>query len=577
MKYDLKIIDDYIKSIDFYNFQDFCDRLLLTLFPNDYTPVRAGGRNGDMKNDGYCYLSRKFFQAHATRGESARSTKKKIKEDLIGCLEKWSDVKEFIYITNDTLLGEVENFVDELRLQFPEITIRTWSQKILIEKIRGLDVRDVERIIDRKIIPEKSVSYKNLISTKFLITDNFNFIKEVSNLDLSNFPFENGLILQNNILRFTKTLTKSQNYRNEIITKKSKVRRKKYLQKFPDTKVFPKPKNEYQWKIHERIPSFEEIRKKIKGDCITSYLIENNISSDKIAKIVTYVEDGCIGSGDFVEDFLLRPFWGQYLILKNLSNEVIELNNIECLTHSDVLYRTSEINTLDILDLPKIPIEPNQNVIIPIGIFLDDFDKSEKELKHSINQSNSEEQYQILNFGKIKKTDNLEYIGPSIIPKNLSIKNKGLEEIKLIHHFDFDNVYWVDRHWGYGSCPHLFYKYNSNLKYQGEILNLNPDTIKQENFIIPENVSEIIIAELEKEITYINFIKINDKIICNNVFLNEGDYYSLKVKKYDRILIEGFYKVLTSKYITLQRTFKHKIIENFKKKYAQQSTVVKTK
>ena len=78
MTYDLKIVDDYIKAIEYYNFQDFCDRLLLTLYPDDYTPVRAGGRNGDMKNDGYCYVSRKFFQAHATRGESAKKTKAKI-------------------------------------------------------------------------------------------------------------------------------------------------------------------------------------------------------------------------------------------------------------------------------------------------------------------------------------------------------------------------------------------------------------------------------------------------------------------------------------------------------------------
>ena len=55
-----------------------------------------------MKNDGYCYVSRKFFQAHATRGESAKTTKNKIEEDLVGCLKKWDDVKEFVYITNDT-------------------------------------------------------------------------------------------------------------------------------------------------------------------------------------------------------------------------------------------------------------------------------------------------------------------------------------------------------------------------------------------------------------------------------------------------------------------------------------------
>lgn len=114
MNYDPKIIDDYIKSIEYNYFQDFCDRLLITLYPKEYTPVRAGGRNGDMKNDGYCYASRIFFQAHATRGESANQTKDKIETDLIGCLQKWNDVRKIVYITNDTLIGEIENFVDTL-------------------------------------------------------------------------------------------------------------------------------------------------------------------------------------------------------------------------------------------------------------------------------------------------------------------------------------------------------------------------------------------------------------------------------------------------------------------------------
>ena len=451
MTYDLKIVDDYIKAIEFYNFQDFCDRLLLTFYPNEYTPVRAGGRNGDMKNDGYCYVSRKFFQAHATRGESAKTTKNKIEEDLVGCLKKWDDVKEFVYITNDTLIGEVESFVDNLRQQFPKIIIRTWSQKILIEKIRNLEIKDVEYIIDRRINPERSVSYENLISTKFLITENFNFIKEISNLNLENFPFDNSIILNNEVLKFTKNLTFNQKYRHNIVTKKSKIRQKNYLKKYPNTEVFEQAIDEYQWKIYERIPSSEEIKKRIEDDCVTDYLIKNDIPSDKIAKIMAYIEDGCGGSGDFLEDYILRPLWAQYLIIKNLSNEIIELKNIIHLKHSDVLYSESDIKTKHDLELPKIPIEPNQNIIIPIGIFLDDFKKSEKEIEYEVTRSNTIEQYQIMSFGSIKKSEKLEYIGPSIIPKDLVINKNETKEIKSIHTFGFDNVYWVDRHWGYGS------------------------------------------------------------------------------------------------------------------------------
>ena len=387
MKYDLKIIDDYIKSIDFNNFQDFCDRLLLTLFPNDYTPVRAGGRNGDMKNDGYCYLSRIFFQAHATRGENTSNTKKKIKKDLVGCLENWTDVREFIYITNDTLIGEVENFVDELRLEFPKVTIKTWSQKILIEKIRGLDVKDVEHIIDRKLIPENSISYKDTFTTKYLITDNFNFIKEISNRELENFPFDKALILDNQVLKFTRELLKGQDYRNEELEKQINAKVENYTKTYPDAKIFPKVDNEYQWKYHERTPTIEEIEKTIKKDCITNYLIGNKIPPHKIVKIFTCYQGECAGDGKFIENYLLRPIWAQYLIIKNISKTTIKLDTIDVLKNSNVLYPSTEIKELDKIKLPNFEIEPNQNIIVPIGVFLDDFEKSEK--GNEINVSNS--------------------------------------------------------------------------------------------------------------------------------------------------------------------------------------------
>lgn len=151
MEMDLRIIEDYVKAIEASHFQDFCDRLLHTLYPEEYTDVRAGGRNGDMKNDGYCFMSRMFFQAHATRGESAKRTKDKIDNDFNGCITKWKEVKSFIYITNDTLIGEIENFIDELRINNPNVTIITWTPKKIISKIKDLELKDIEYIIERRL------------------------------------------------------------------------------------------------------------------------------------------------------------------------------------------------------------------------------------------------------------------------------------------------------------------------------------------------------------------------------------------------------------------------------------------
>lgn len=144
-------VTDRINSIEAGEFQAFCDRLLLKMYPDDFTPVRAGGICGDMKNDGYCYLSRKFFQAHASRGEQISKIKSKIENDLKGCLEKQRDVKEFIYITNDTLVGEVQNFIDGLRRQFPVVKIETWGPAKIASLIMEFPVEDISYIIGRDV------------------------------------------------------------------------------------------------------------------------------------------------------------------------------------------------------------------------------------------------------------------------------------------------------------------------------------------------------------------------------------------------------------------------------------------
>jgi len=142
-----KIIEDRIFNLDGNGFQDLCDRLLMKLYPKDYTPVRAGGPKGDTKMDGYCPKAKIYFAAHATRGEKTSATKKKIKDDLEGCLKKHKDVKKWVYLTNDTLLGEVEQFVEELRRQNFKVTIETLGHKKITEKILGFNETDISNII----------------------------------------------------------------------------------------------------------------------------------------------------------------------------------------------------------------------------------------------------------------------------------------------------------------------------------------------------------------------------------------------------------------------------------------------
>lgn len=571
MKYDPKIIDDYIKSIEYYYFQDFCDRLLSTFYPEEYVPVRAGGRNGDMKNDGYCYASRIFFQAHATRGESSKQTKDKIESDLRGCLQNWKDVLKFVYITNDTLIGEVENHVDSLRAKFPNITIETWGNKRLTSEIKKLEFNEIEFVIDRKIIPEITFSDNDAVSTKFLITSEFDFIKEISENDLSNFPFEKPLLFENQTLEFLRTLMGKQQYRHTEIEKFIDIEREYYTVKYPDAQTLPIKENEHQFYYHKRIPNREELKSTTNKDSVSQFLLNNGIPEEKISEILTCYEGECAGAGRFEELYQLRPIYAQFLVVKNISDYPIRLKNIESTLHDGVLYESSVVDEKSITNLPEFIIEPAQNVIITVGVFLSHFQKLSKLNKNTVTSTYVPEQIQQLELGSIQENQKIEFIGPRHVPRKIGLVINKQELDCDIHNFSFEKVYWVDRHWQCGSCPHLFFIQNGKLKYQGEIFSVKPNKIHIERFSIPKMVSELIIAELEQEVTYINYLKRNGAIIENQIELEEGQVYSALVSPNDRIEIEGKYELNSYSNMTLPIKDKYNLIEKFKNNYAQHS------
>ncbi|MCH7658968.1 MAG: hypothetical protein IIB05_11710 [Bacteroidetes bacterium] len=152
------------------------------------------------------------------------------------------------------------------------------------------------------------------------------------------------------------------------------------------------------------------------------------------------------------------------------------------------------------IEFPNVLIEPNQSVIVPIGMFLanfDDLEKSDDYIRiHEIDGDRS----QVLDHTSIDNHEGLEYFRKNYLPKILTFDVNGHQLTQDIHDFDFKNIYWIDGYWNCGSCPHLFFeKINSELLYQGEIFNEHPDKISAHRLIIEKDIIKLIIAELENE------------------------------------------------------------------------------
>lgn len=162
-----KLVEGQLLRLEGNAFQDCMDRLGLEMYPGDYQPVRAAGPKGDTKNDGYCPKARVFFAAHATRGERIDKTKSKIRGDLEGCLQEHQDVNVWRFLTNDTLPGEVDQFIDnELRPLYPDVTIEAWGLKTLADEISKLKRVQVDTIIDVITVDEPECEVVFLGHTK---------------------------------------------------------------------------------------------------------------------------------------------------------------------------------------------------------------------------------------------------------------------------------------------------------------------------------------------------------------------------------------------------------------------------
>lgn len=140
------IIESRITALTGFEFQHLCDRLLLKLYPEEYTPVRPGGRLGDLKNDGYCIASRIFFHAFGSHGTKTSDLKKKIITDVTGVTEKQRDVRKVIFLTNRTQVAALERLVDDLRRDL-KIEIEIWGHQKLAPKIQQFSITEIEEIL----------------------------------------------------------------------------------------------------------------------------------------------------------------------------------------------------------------------------------------------------------------------------------------------------------------------------------------------------------------------------------------------------------------------------------------------
>jgi hypothetical protein len=151
-------------------FEDlFCQ--LMRKRHEDFNQVKAYGRIGDMKNDGFLEETGQFFALYGPEDISKKATVdyaiNKIEEDVSGLVKQWQgtyNIKEILFTVNDKgkgLAPQIYQCLPKLRKQFPTIQIKTFTYNNLIDEFNKLSLDQMEQLLGMPI-PEDAVTQHEL-------------------------------------------------------------------------------------------------------------------------------------------------------------------------------------------------------------------------------------------------------------------------------------------------------------------------------------------------------------------------------------------------------------------------------
>lgn len=247
-------------------------------------------------------------------------------------------------------------------------------------------------------------------------------------------------------------------------------------------------------------------------------------------------ENGATCSGEtpelgFTEYLEIAPVSFIFLGITNVSNEPIKLNKLVAQ------------NIEETLRLPNFNMLPYEMVLTPISTAINLRSIQNNGIViHHVDGDRGQDFSRILSSNEFQE-QLVKFFTKTIKPKTIIFNdNEGEYEID-IHDFAYDNLYSINSYWQCGSCPHLFFVDKSGRQvYKRELLVSSSFKKGFDTFEVPKETYQIIIRELEDEITYIDKLIVNDKLVIQYSTLRRGEKLAIKVNPFDKITIEGSYE-----------------------------------
>lgn len=377
----------------------------------------------------------------------------------------------------------------------------------------------------------------------YYVCESYEKLVEINNGDLSSFPVEEAMILRNSVMHsLNKIISYHPNsYRHASSYGNDYKSIEKYLEKYPEASIPDRSDGDFSYFQIIRTPSKVELNSLKDNDGLLKVMLDDNVNFPMA--IAGGYEDGC-GGIELQEEFIFRKLWCSFISITNNSEKVLQLDylNGKYIKNSSFHSFGSITGQNQKIEIPKVMLKSGQSIVIPLAILIPPlYSFKREELSPSVGGGNGE-RIQIVKNESIylKSIEDCIVFGDKFDIKNITYK-KGENLIRTsIREFDFTNMFTYDLHWQIGSCPHLFFV-NENITYARELLAHCQNSSGTDDFVVPEDANEIIIAEIEDETTFIKSITINGKAITNDLVLNKGQHFRFFAEAGSKVTAIGYY------------------------------------
>jgi len=308
-----------------------------------------------------------------------------------------------------------------------------------------------------------------------------------------------------------------------------------YASVYKGVSVLDKSSTDYPSYEAKRNVEWSDLLESLESKSFVKQLIDSGIEARAFCiSVLNKNEVGCCDgepSHNYTELFEIAPISFVFIGITNVSKHQIKLNWLT----------TTDENLREVL--PKFNLLPMEMVLIPIAtaINLNRIDQYGECLEH-INGDRGLDYTRVVSMDSFD-TSKVKFFENTINPKSVIFNdNEGEYEIQ-VHEFDFSNLYSINSYWQCGSCPHLFFiNFDGWQLYCRKILVAFSNRMGSDSFVIPDQVSKIIIRELEDEISYLKKIQINGVTVNDDVVLKKGESITIDVAPFDKVVVEGYYK-----------------------------------